>query len=354
LSLADVAIEGRVDRDDAEPTATDAGADVAAADQASDRGAVADADSIDASADGDGAATDVTLPPAHPTREFFLAEPSGRPLWIAVGPDGNMWFTDNGPFIWRITLAGQISKFGPFGTDDDPISFGDLTTGPDGNLWLVDPSRQKIARFTTAGALTVLPLPINAAWTESIASGPDGNLWFAGRNGSAISRITPAGLVITFQLPSGNTAYDVTGGPDGNIWFTETGHGVAHITPNGDGLVEIAFPIGDSNQIAAGPDGNIWVTEIVLARIARITPAGELTEFTIPTSGSRPIGIAAGPDGNVWFGEGRAANIGRITPLGDITEFPVPQIGVRGVSAGPDGNVWFTLGDGASVGYITP
>lgn len=101
---------------------------------------------------GDPDATDATDAPAHPTREFFLAEPSGRPLWIAAGPDGNLWFTDDGPFIWRITLAGQISKFGPFGTDEDPISFGDLTTGPDGNLWLVDPSRQQQQRSVGSGS----------------------------------------------------------------------------------------------------------------------------------------------------------------------------------------------------------
>ena len=38
-------------------------------------------------------------------------------------------------------------------------------------------------------------------------------------------------------------------------------------------------------------------------QIGRITTAGVITEFPIPTAGSGPAGIAAGPDGNLWFTE---------------------------------------------------
>jgi streptogramin lyase len=92
-----------------------------------------------------------------------------------------------------------------------------------------------------------------------------------------------------------------------------------------------------------GPDGNLWATEGNINKIAKITPAGVVTEFTIPTSSSGPIGIAAGPDGNLWFTERSGNKIGRITPAGAITEFEIRTTGSApyGITVGPDGNFWF-------------
>ncbi len=56
-------------------------------------------------------------------------------------------------------------------------------------------------------------------------------------------------------------------------------------------------------------------------KIGRITPAGVLTEFTVPTANSGPRALAAGTDGNIWFSEYKAGKIGRVTPKGVITEF---------------------------------
>ena len=50
--------------------------------------------------------------------------------------------------------------------------------------------------------------------------------------------------------------------------------------------------------------------------IGRITPAGTITEYGLPTFYSSPGGIAAGPDGNLWFTERyvKGHRIGRISP----------------------------------------
>jgi virginiamycin B lyase len=55
-------------------------------------------------------------------------------------------------------------------------------------------------------------------------------------------------------------------------------------------------------------------------------PALPLTEFLLPTPHSEPEAITAGPDGNLWF---TTALIGRITPAGKITTFPLPTSGGR-------------------------
>src|SRR5260370_769374 len=63
--------------------------------------------------------------------------------------------------------------------------------------------------------------------------------------------------------------------------------------------------------MAAGRDGNLWFTESGANKIGRITPAGAVTEFAVPTGNSQPEGITAGPDGSIWFTESNASKIGR-------------------------------------------
>ena len=107
--------------------------------------------------------------------------------------------------------------------------------------------------------------------------------------------------------------------------------------------------------IAAGGDGSLWFTENYGNKIGRITTAGVITEFAIPTTGSGPQGIAAGPDGNLWFVESGGNNIGRITTAGVVTEFPIPTAasGAFDVTSGPDGNLWFTENGGNKIARIT-
>ena len=109
-----------------------------------------------------------------------------------------------------------------------------------------------------------------------------------------------------------------------------------------------AIPSGsDARSIVQGPDGNLWFTLPEVNKIGRITPAGVVTEFSLPVAGSHPCGIAAGPDGNLWFTQtAREGVLGRITPGGVITEFSGPnpyqsvQSGSCDLVAGPDGMLW--------------
>src|SRR5713101_4035729 len=64
------------------------------------------------------------------------------------------------------------------------------------------------------------------------------------------------------------------------------------------------FPVPASNtyslgrQITAGPDRALWFTEFSnVGKIGRITTAGQLTEYPLPTPSMLPVGITAGPDG---------------------------------------------------------
>jgi virginiamycin B lyase len=302
------------------------------------------------------------------------------PGGMALGPDGTIWFADDGrrPAIGRITPQGTITEFR---AGLDPKSKpGSIVSGPDGNLWFTDArTTSAIGRITTSGEITEFGAGLSPKGVPGrIVPGPDGNLWF-GDTAAAIGRVTPGGSITEFgqdlQLGLGAAGGPVVGG-DGNLWTVVGGPkpGFARITSLG---AVAQFSAGLSPQvsllgpIAAGPDGNVWFT----ARggrpaLGRVTPSGEIAEFTDclhrgpPYTG--PNSITAGPDGNVWFTSlttrslpniGTPPAIGRIAPSGEITEFRAGMTYASspdGIIAGPDGALWFTDRERRSIGRLVP
>ena len=66
---------------------------------------------------------------------------------------------------------------------------------------------------------------------------------------------------------------------------------------------------------AMAQSDSLWFAETLGNKIARITTTGIVTEFTIPSAGTEPIGVAFGPDGHVWFAESGLAKGNRIGRL---------------------------------------
>jgi len=210
-----------------------------------------------------------------------------------------------------------------------------------------------------------------------ITSGPDGNLWFGGSPQNLVGRITPAGQVQEFTLPTplptacgGSSTcgpLNITSGPDGNLWFTESFvDKIGRITPAGQ-IQEFSLPTtcGGSGcnpqDITSGPDGNLWFTELSGNKIGRITPAGQIQEFALPIAcegNSCAPAITSGPDGNLWF-TSSGGLIGRITPAGQIQEFAPPTVCgsncyLNDITSGHDGHLWFTESGGDAIGEVSP
>jgi streptogramin lyase len=164
---------------------------------------------------------------------------------------------------------------------------------------------------------------------------------------AGLAGIASGQIVTEFTIPTGNSspALIATSRSDGNLWFTEQlTNQIGRITTAGL-VTEFPVPTVDSGLtvIAAGYDGNMWFTEATANKIGWITTSGVITEFPVPTPDSGPGGIAARPDGSLWFTEVQANKIGRITTAGVITEFPIPtpMSAPLWIEAGPDGNLWF-------------
>lgn len=326
-----------------------------------------------------------------------------EPLEIVAGADGNLWFTYDAGFaassgggIGRITPRGAITLF-PEPPDQHGSPF-EIVAGADGNLWfshaaILTPSGQAIGRITPAGVISEFSTGLReSAAVNNLTAAPDGNVWFADDSSTpAVGRITPNGEIVEFGgiPPREFPIFEgPTPGSEGNLWFSanEPAAMVERIGPTGAierfsaGLDPGAEFIG---PYATGADGNAWFriekaaprhdpdTEAGLSAIGRITPSGEIAEFSdclrpMPQF-SGPNFLTLGPDGNVWFTTWQSGNgiditrsstpsIGRVTPSGKITEFrlglPPRSQPESLVSAG--GRLWFIDRETEAIGTIAP
>jgi len=155
------------------------------------------------------------ITPAGRVDEF--AAPSGT--WtgrIVTGSDGHLWFAQPNEFrICRMTVSGNITPFALPAGVGRPI---DLAAGQDGNVWFIaesaDNGRNHAAWISPGGEVQSLP---GSGWAQRLIPDPDGGLWMAGY--STLQRVAPERGLVDLD---GSAFYgDVSGlavGPDGALW----------------------------------------------------------------------------------------------------------------------------------------
>jgi streptogramin lyase len=282
---------------------------------------------------------------------------------LTAGPDGNVWFADQGCMGLGHCAIGRLSPQGQISTFERGLNRGSLpstiVTGADGDLWFTDDGhRPAIGRITPQGRITEFSRGLRRdSQPFELTATPAGDVWFTdqGRH-PAIGRITPQGHITEFRhgLARGSVPFGIAAGTDAQIWFTDRGcSGAGHcavgrITASGQiaelrrGLRRGGQPLG----IAAAAGGEMWFADSAGA-IGQVSPGGQITEHTRGLrAGSSPVAVTAGPDGAMWFtDEGQAPAVGRVTGGGAIREFSagVPS-GSEPAAIAPaaDGRLWFT------------
>lgn len=252
-----------------------------------------------------------------------------------------------------------------------------LVAGPEGAIWFAGghedvhgpfegtgPLEAVVGRVLANGESRELPLPSVVLRAWRIAAGGDGNLWFAyeGRTPHVprIGRITPGGEFTGLRLGRHiGFVRSLAPGPGGGMWFTATywiggrQYGeVGRISLRGDIKRFTLGPDTHPAAIVTGPDTNLWFIDEArrAPAIVRLTPAGNVTRFPLPSRQWIPRSIIAGPDHRLWFGTisasgspGQSNRIGRISVTGKMKLFSVPGTrGTRALAAGPGKAVSFT------------
>jgi virginiamycin B lyase len=101
---------------------------------------------------------------------------------LSPGP----WEHGSASKIGRITTAGVVTEFA---TPTSPAVPLGIAAGPDGNLWFTENGARRIAQIAASGAIT--ELNVLTFGPHGITAGSDGNLWFIERSSNRIGRLTP-------------------------------------------------------------------------------------------------------------------------------------------------------------------
>jgi len=308
---------------------------------------------------------------ANAVTSFDLPTAFTFPANLITGPDGALWFTENGK-IGRITTTGALREFAlPTGHNASS-----LTSGPDGALWFTEPTNQAVGRITTSGLISETKVPGACATGYScptsprpigIVTGSDGALWIIepifsrvlNRTSAAkLLRLTTDGAFTEFAIPGGVSKVttpnpgSIARGSDGAVWFTDSFERSIWRATTSGALSSFPTNLGAPVKITAGPDGAMWFTA---AQLGRITTAGVVTSFTVPSgpNGSSLGAIASLWDGALWLAAYdmtlSAGQIIRATTAGAMTKTQFPTyVEIDGITRGPDGAVWFTQTDNQS------
>lgn len=231
-------------------------------------------------------------------------------------------------------------------------------------LTISDPTSSGTLSLSTAtlpNAATTATLTYNGGTLNSgLPGGPTSTIVASATGVATVSTaFTPKPTIYQFSLPTAaNKPRYIAAGSDGNMWFTEQpGNAVARITPAG---VVTEYPVPTPNAFDApsglGPhiisasDGNLWFTESgnTANKIAKITTTGTITEFSTlfaPPPADKPFGLVDRGDGNIWYVANGSSRVGFVSYSGSQageTSIPTASGGPFGIATAPDGYLYYT------------
>jgi virginiamycin B lyase len=238
---------------------------------------------------------------------------------MAVGSDKAFWITTASSNIIRATITGTTKVF----VAEDTTQAGGVALGPDGDVWFTEYAH--IGKITPKGVITEYPYPMghNDNQYGGVAAGPDGNVWFAESSTNAVASVVPSTGVITEHVLSTEcTPAGVTFAKDGNLWFgclasgalvgkydLKTGVSTFYTTGytfNGNYSMHFA---------TEGYDGNPWFATATGGVIFEVVAGtGKVITYKPPATVESPNAVALGPDGNIWVVTVRGGHVDTYIP----------------------------------------
>jgi virginiamycin B lyase len=297
---------------------------------------------------------------------FPTTTPSAVPDGITLGPDGALWFTEEGANqIGRITTSGAITEFPLTATpSSEPRAIID---GPDGALWFVQPGPNDVGRMTTTGSVSEFSIAVTGGCTNAgsgpagIVAGSDGNIWVTEdrNNPGQFAEITiPAHTVTQNCMVTGAGQLGaIAAGSDGAMWFTQGFDLIGRLQT--DGNVSYPPPSVASSAlmpIVAGPGGDLWIgVKGAPSAVDSITIGAVLTPFSLPASSTAGVQVlGSGPDGQLWLVGG--GNLTSVTTGGVFNQFngiyPSGDT-IAGITAGPGDTLWLTDATSSTIYRVT-
>lgn len=307
----------------------------------------------------------------HALTEFPIPTPNSEAEYIAVGPDGNLYFTEADFFNYALNqsqgIIGRMSTSGamleipiPNSSRDEPWG---ITAGPDGKIWFVEQFGHEVVSMAPptnvagtqekgtssivhvsahqAPPIPQLNLPQSFGGPLQSTRGVDGNLYTYSQGTSAIGRISPGGKFTSIPAPAPSVGTMATGS-DGNIWYCDNNNGVNRFNPTTGVTNNFPTPSPyDCHDVVAGADGALWYDNPGAGVFGKMTTSGVATEFPLNLT------VYGGPGKTIWTTSNN--NFERLNADGSVAaSYPIPSqlvagnMNLIGTTGGPDGNLWFT------------
>src|SRR6202022_333624 len=154
--------------------------------------------------------------------EYPIPTPNSFLSAIVVGPDGNLWFTEDAGKVSKVTTSGVVTESAIPTLNAFPAG---IAAGPDGNLWFTDGVNNQVDRVTTSGAFTEFPVPTASSYPFTIAAGPNGTFWFTERDGNKVAMVVaslppscPAAGATPATVRASSTSQYTLANSDGATW----------------------------------------------------------------------------------------------------------------------------------------
>ena len=234
------------------------------------------------------------------------------PAYITVGADGRLYMTgcvdtpSSCGVIGALAIGGTVSVYPtPSG---ESARFSAIALGPDGNVWFTEASH--VAKIATDGTIVEYPYGTGEMTNEmaGIAAGADGNMWFTELDRIAFANVNPVtGTVTEYQLKAQSIDCGVSGmASSGAVLYAscESGGYDGYVTMTTGGVAtfyQINYLLSNGAQeIAPGTTGSLWEAGPQMAAV--LDPAiQQLTIYLAPSGQSALYGSAVGADGNQWL-----------------------------------------------------
>jgi len=235
------------------------------------------------------------LPAAVTMTTAIVSDPRGRRIPLSTtGATVHMAVAVHAGAAAAAT--GAPIAFGAGGTVDLPLDGSrpvHVARGAAGDIWFTDAGTDRIGRLAPTGALTLFRVPALSG-PAGLAVDPAGSVWVALNDRNRLARLDPAtGAIDEVVLPRAAQPFGVAVSADGTVWFTEIGaNAIGRLTPDGT-LSQFPLPtrLAAPMGVAVAADGSAWFTEHNANRIGRISADGVITEYALPVPGSAPLGI---------------------------------------------------------------
>jgi gliding motility-associated-like protein len=252
-----------------------------------------------------------------------------QPDWLAMDPNGNLYFTDQqGIYIRKVSAAGVISTVAGNpaqhfpGGDGGPFavatfnSIRGIVSDASGNLYISDNNTirmvnpagiiQTIAGTGTSGYSGDGGPAVQAQLNEPYGVGVDmaGNIYIPDANNNVVRKINTAGIITTIAGVQQSAGYNGDGGPaidakldfpwaltvdrNGNVFIDDEGNWeIRKIDPagiisdyggdhqegySGDGGPAVAAEISYPTALAGDAAGNLYLTDVFNYVVREIKP----------------------------------------------------------------------------------